>query len=446
MALKVRFAPSPTGHLHLGNVRTALVNWLFARHAGGTFLLRMDDTDVERCTEAFTRGIREDLVWLGLTWDEEKAQSARFARYDAAAERLIEAGRLYACYETPEELEYKRRRQRARGLPPVYDREGLTLSADQKAAYEAEGRRPHWRFTLRHRETSWDDLVRGHQSYHGGHLSDPVVRRADGTWLYLLPSAIDDGDFGVTHVIRGEDHVTNTAVQIQMLQALEMPVPVFAHLPLMTGPGGEGLSKRMGSKAVRDFRADGIEPQPLLAMLAALGTSEAPDPARGLDDLARDFDIARFGRAQPQFDPAELALLNGRYLHGLDFAAARPHLEALGLAGADEAFWCAVRPNLSRFADARTWWTVVEGPQAPVIEDSALAAAAAGLLPPEPWNEATWTAWTADLAAETGKRGRALFHPLRLALTGRETGPELKALLPLIGRMRARARLCGETA
>lgn len=444
--MKVRFAPSPTGYLHIGNARTALINWLFAKAAGGGFLLRMDDTDAERSTDAFARGIREDLAWLGLDWDEEASQAARLGRYAEVGAALIAAGRLYACYETPEELEYKRRRQRARGLPPVYDREGLALTEARKAAFEAEGRAPHWRFRLDRAETAWDDLVRGHQAYHGGHLSDPVVRRADGTWLYMLPSVIDDVDLGVTHVIRGEDHVTNTAVQIQMFEAMGAPVPTFGHVPLITGPGGEGMSKREGSQAVRDFRADGIEPAPMLAMLACLGTAEAADPHADLATLVARFDIRHFGRSQPQFDPAELSALNARYLHGLDFAQARAGLAAAGLEAADEAFWLAVRANLGRFADAREWWAVIHAPIAPSIEDAEVCAAAAAALPPEPWNEATWSALAEAAKAATGKKGRALFHPLRLALTGRENGPELKVLLPMIGRARALARLSGETA
>jgi len=446
MAVKVRFAPSPTGYLHIGNARTALINWLFAKRAGGAFLLRLDDTDAERSTAEFAQGIRDDLAWLGLAWDEEKSQIARLARYAEAGEALIAAGRLYACYETPEELDYKRRRQRARGLPPVYDREGLALSAAQKAAYEAEGRRPHWRFLLDHEETAWDDMVRGHQSYHGAHLSDPVVRRADGTWLYMLPSAIDDIDFGVSHVIRGEDHVTNTAVQIQMFAAMGAAAPVFAHVPLITGPGGAGLSKREGAQAVRDFRAEGIEPEPLCAMLASLGTAEAADPAADMAQLVERFDIRHFGRSQPQFDPAELAAVSARHLHGLSFAQAQARLAEAGLADADERFWLAVRANLARISDARIWWRVLYEPLTPLIEDAEVAAAAAASLPPEPWDGETWAALAEAVKAKTGRKGRALFHPLRLALTGRENGPELKILLPMIGRERALARLSGRTA
>lgn len=444
--MKVRFAPSPTGYLHIGNARTALINWLFARAHGGSFLLRLDDTDAERSTDEYARGIREDLAWMGLSWDEEKSQIARLSRYAEVGEGLIAAGRLYACYETPEELDYKRRRQRARGLPPVYDREGLSLSDADRARFAAEGRKPHWRFRLDHQDTAWNDLVRGPQSYHGAHLSDPVVRRADGTWLYMLPSVIDDVDFGITHVLRGEDHVTNTAVQIQMFVALAAAVPAFGHLPLITGPGGEGLSKRDGAQAVRDFRAEGVEAAPMLAMLASLGTAEAPDPAADLAALVERFDIRHFGRAQPQFDPAELAAVNARHLHGLPFSAARVRLAETGLPDADQAFWLAVRANLTRMSDAQVWWKVIHEPLVPLIEDAEVAAAAVRLLPPEPWDETTWMDLADAVRRETGRKGRSLFHPLRLALTGRENGPELKVLLPMIGRERAYARLSGRTA
>ncbi len=444
--MKVRFAPSPTGYLHIGNARTALINWLFARAHGGQFLLRLDDTDAERSTAAYAQAIRDDLAWMGLTWDEEKSQIARLSRHAEVSDALAASGRLYACYETPEELDYKRRRQRARGLPPVYDREGLSLSAADKARFAAEGRTPHWRFLLKHEETAWDDLVRGPQSYHGAHLSDPVVRRADGSWLYMLPSVIDDVDFAVTHVLRGEDHVTNTAVQIQMFAAMNAPPPAFGHVPLITGPGGEGLSKRDGAQAVRDFRAEGIEPAPMLAMLASLGTAEAADPTADAARLVAAFDVRHFGRSQPQFDPAELTALNARYLHGLDFAAVRARLDEIGLADADAAFWLAVRANLTRLSDAQVWWRVIHLPLTPLIEDAEVAAAAAAALPPEPWDETTWAALTGAVKAATGRKGRALFHPLRLALTGRENGPELKVLLPMIGRDRALARLSGRTA
>jgi glutamyl-tRNA synthetase len=445
MTVTVRFAPSPTGRLHVGNVRTALVNWLFARHAGGQFVLRIDDTDTERSTRAYEDAILVDLTWLGLDWASKVNQSDRTLRYAAAADRLRATGRLYPCYETAEELDYKRKRQLARHLPPVYDRAALGLSAADRAALEAEGRAPHWRFRLDDEEVRWDDQVRGPCHYHASHLSDPVLLRADGTALYTLPSVVDDIELGITHVIRGEDHVTNTAAQIQIFRALGAEPPSFAHLPLLADHKGEGLSKRLGSLSVGELRDAGIEAMAINSLLARLGTADAVHPFASLDALAADFDIARFARGTPKFDPAEIDHVNARLLHDMPFAVARPRLAALGV-DADQTFWLAVRANLTRLSDATTWWQICRQALSPVIEDAAFANQAAGLLPDEPWNEDTWKSWTQAVAAATGRKGRELFHPLRLALTGRENGPELKTLLPLIGRSRAAERLSGRTA
>ncbi|PKU25821.1 glutamate--tRNA ligase [Telmatospirillum siberiense] len=445
MTVTVRFAPSPTGRLHVGNARPALINWLFARKQGGRFVLRIDDTDRERSRLDHEVAIGEDLVWLGLTWDERVNQSARTALYEEVAERLKAAGRLYPCFETSEELEYKRKRQMARGVPPVYDRAALKLTEAERKAYEAEGRRPHWRFKLDDGEVRWDDLVRGACHYDVSHLSDPVLIRADGTPLYTLPSVFDDADLGITHVIRGEDHVTNTAAQIQIFLALGATPPQFAHLPLLTDAAGQGFSKRLGSLSLGELRASGVEAMALTSLLAKLGTSDAIQPRQSLDALVAEFDIAKFSRATPKFDPAELDHLNARLLHEMSFADAAPRLKGVGLDG-DEAFWMAVRANLTQINDARDWWHICRETVAPVIEDAAFAGQAAGLLPPEPWTADTWKSWTGAVQQATGRKGRELFHPLRLALTGRENGPELKTLLPLIGRTRAAARLCGEAA
>lgn len=449
MSIRVRFAPSPTGALHVGNIRVALVNWLLARAQGGAFVLRFDDTDLERSKPEYVEGIRRDLTWLGLKWDEEAFQSARLADYDAAFERLKAKGRVYPCWETPEELEYKRNRQRARGRPPVYDRAALNVSEDEKAAYAAEGRQPHWRFLLESGDVTWEDAVRGHCRTQMGSISDPVVKRADGTYLYMLPSAVDDIDMGITDVVRGEDHVTNTAVQIQMFEAMGGTPPRFAHLPLLVDAEGKGLSKRLGSLSMGELREDGLEPGCVTSLLARLGTADAVEPRETPQALAEEFDISRFGRAPAKFDPAELEQINARLLHDMTFAAAGPRLVALGVStDAAEAFWAVVRPNITRFAEAKEWWTVVAGPVAPVIEDADkdFIAAASKLLPPEPWDEETWTAFIAAVKAETGRKGKGLFMPLRLALTGKAHGPELKPLLPLIGRARAETRLSGKAA
>ncbi|MFO7298122.1 MAG: glutamate--tRNA ligase [Proteobacteria bacterium] len=456
MTVTVRFAPSPTGRLHIGNVRTAVLNWLFARRYGGTFILRLDDTDVQRSTEELAQGIRDDLKWLGLTWDREERQSARTARYDEIAEKLKRAGRLYPCYETAEELERRRKRQLARGLPPIYDRAALKLTDEERRKLEAEGRRPYWRFRLANTDPSdplkpqptlvtWVDLVRRDQTVDVGSLSDPVVIRTDGTYLYTLTSVIDDIDFGVTHVIRGEDHVTNTGVQIQLFEALGAEPPIFGHHSLLVGADGQALSKRMGHLSVAALREAGFEPMAILSLAALLGTSEAVEAHQSLDELAHLVDVERVSRAPARFDEAELRAINARLLHEMPYDKVRDRLENLGITGG-EAFWLAVRGNLSRLTDAAEWWAVVSQPITPVIEDEELCRRAAELLPPAPWNEETWSAWTKTLQAETGRKGRALFHPLRLALTGREQGPELKSLLPLIGPERAASRLKGEVA
>ena len=444
--MKVRFAPSPTGKLHVGNARMALLNWLHARQAGGSFLLRLDDTDPERSTEAYAAAIQEDLAWLGLEWDQLERQSARLARYDAAAEALKAAGRLYPCYETPEELELKRRLQRKSGRPPVYDRAALKLSAEERRALQSEGRQPHWRFKLEEGAVTWEDLARGPQEVDCAHLSDPILVREDGSYLYTLPSVVDDIELGVTDVLRGEDHVTNTAVQIQLLRALGGEPPRYAHFPLLVGAGGESLSKRLGSLTLESLWGEGLEPMALNAYLAHLGTPDPAEPRLSLAELVEGFDLARFGRATPKFSAEELWQLNARLLHILPYEAVRPWLEARGLTDFDEALWLAVRPNLKQRGDAGEWYAVCRREVAPAIEDADYLAEAAELLPPEPWDEGTWGAWTGALKEKTGRKGKALFHPLRLALTGREQGPELKALLPLIGRKRAERRLRGETA
>jgi glutamyl-tRNA synthetase len=445
MSVAVRFAPSPTGRLHAGNIRTALLNWLFARKTGGRLLLRLDDTDRERSTEEFARGIEEDLTWLGIDWAREVRQSERFDLYDAAVQTLKRAGRLYPAYETPEELELKRKRQLVRGRPPVYDRAALKLTEEDKARFEAEGRKPHWRFKLEQRDVVWDDLVRGRQHVDAASLSDPVLVRADGTYLYTLPSVVDDIDLGITHVIRGEDHVVNTAPQIQLFEALRATPPAFGHHSLLVTADGQALSKRDRSLSIEGLRQDGIEAPAVASYVATLGTSDPVAPHASLDELVQGFDFSKLSRAPARFDPVELRTLNAKVLHILSFSAVAPRLRATGIGGGEE-FWEAVRGNLARLDEAKLWWRVAQGPLKPVIEDRELCHMAARLLPPEPWDDATWSAWSSAVKAATGATGKALFQPLRLALTGEEQGPELKHLLPLIGRRRAAARLEGHTA
>jgi glutamyl-tRNA synthetase len=445
---RVRFAPSPTGRLHLGSVRGALVNWLFARATGGRFVLRLDDTDPERSTEEFAQSIRDDLTWLGLGWDEYVRQSDRFDSYYAAIERLKEAGRLYPCYETPEELEQKRFRQVAAGDLQVYDRASLRLSEAQKRGFEAEGRKPHWRFMLEYKPVTWHDLIRGAVAFEGQKLSDPVLLRADATPIYTLASVVDDIELGITHVIRGEDHVANTAVQIQLLEALgrDPSSIAFGHFTLFTDAGGHKLSKRLGSLSVAAMREEGIEPMAINALLARLGTSDPVEPIASLEDLVRTFDLAKFSRAAPKLDIDELKRLNARLIHAMPFAAAAERLKEHGLSDVDEALWDAARPNLATIPEIAVWRDICRSRITPRIDDGDFAAAAAKLLPPEPWDAGTWHAWTRAVGAATGRKGRELYRPLRLALTGREDGPELKILLPLLGRARSEARLLGGTA
>jgi glutamyl-tRNA synthetase len=439
MSVVTRFAPAPTGRLHVGNIRTAVHNWLWARKHGGRFILRLDDTDRERSSEAHAEGIREDLAWLGLTSDEEHRQSLRFDRYEAAFERLRESGRVYPAYETAQELDLKRKVQLSRGRPPVYDRAALQLSEGDRTRLEAEGRKPHWRFRLdRDASIEWDDLIRGRQHFEPALLSDPVVRREDGSWLYMLPSSVDDIDMGVTHVLRGEDHVTNTALQIQMFEALGAIPPAFAHEALLVGSEGK-LSKRLGSLGADALREQGIEPIALVAKLARLGTSLAVEPVTDPAPLIETFDFATFGRAPARFDLDELAQLNARIVHQLPFEAVAGRLPE-GMAPDD---WAAVRPNLKTVAEAGDWWDILHGhvETAAADEDRALIEAAAESLAAIDWSEAPWPQLVSALKERTGRTGKALFRPLRLALTGRESGPEMAALLPLIGRDEAIARL-----
>jgi glutamyl-tRNA synthetase len=441
----VRFAPSPTGLLHVGNARTAMLNWLFARKEQGRFLLRLDDTDIARSKPEYETAILEDMAWLGLTHDLFARQVERADAHRAAAEKLKASGRLYPAYETAEELERRRKRQIGSGKPPVYDRTALALSSADRAKLEGEGRRPHWRFKLSQTKVRWRDLVRGEVEIDTAHLSDPVLIREDGSFLYTLPSVADDIDFAISHIVRGEDHVTNTAAQIEIFEALEAAVPAFAHFPLLIGAGGEALSKRIGSLSLREIRDSGIESLALACYLAKTGTSDAIELKPSLEALAAEFSFDKIGRAPAHFDPKELEGLNAKLLHALPYTEVRARLAALGI-DASEVFWEAVKPNLTKLSDAADLWTLVAGPVTPVIEDAAFAAKAAELLPSEPWSEATWTEWTAAVAAATGAKGRALYHPLRLALTGRESGPEMKKLLRLIGRAKALSRLNGNLA
>jgi glutamyl-tRNA synthetase len=432
-----RFAPSPTGRLHVGNIRTALHNWMLARKAGGEFLLRIDDTDAARSKEEYVEAIRADLAWLGISPDREERQSARLDAYETAFEKLREAGRIYPAYETSQELELKRKVQLGRGMPPIYDRAALKLTDEERAAKEAEGITPHWRFKLDHDEKiEWQDGVRGKAKFDPAQLSDPVIRRADGSWLYMLPSTVDDIDMGVSQVLRGEDHVSNTAVQIQMFTALGAEPPAFAHEALLMGKEGK-LSKRLGSLGCDALRERGIEPEAIIALLARLGTSLPVEPIADRAALLDTFDLATFGRAPAKFDDAELDRINTAIVHQMPYEAVRDRLPQ----GMDEAGWHAVRPNVTTIAAADEWWRLVTGPvECPAFcdEDKAYLAEASRMLE---WGEDPWGALTTALKAKTGRKGKTLFLPLRQALTGMNHGPDMGELLPLIGEEEARRRL-----
>jgi glutamyl-tRNA synthetase len=433
MTVVTRFAPSPTGRLHVGNIRTALHNFLFARKNGGKFLLRIDDTDRERSTSEFDQAIRDDLDWMGLTTDAMVRQSERFDLYEKEFERLREAGRVYACFETPEELDLRRKVLLGRGLPPVYERK----PAD---APVPEGRAPHWRFRLDHgAPIVWKDLIRGEQRFDPKLLSDPVVRREDGSWLYLLPSVIDDVDLRITHVVRGEDHVSNSAAQIQMFESLGSAPPRFAHEALLVAAEGK-LSKRLGSYGTEHLRAEGVEPMAMMSVLARIGTSLPVEPTASLAELAQGFDFSSFGRAPAHFDPHEVALVNARLLHKLDLAAVADRLPE----SATEADWLLLRGNIERVDDFASWFEVLHGEiEAPELghDERLLVRDAAALAESIDWNGEPWRDLASGVKAATGKKGRELFHPLRLALTGRESGPEMAGLVSRMGKERTISRL-----
>jgi glutamyl-tRNA synthetase len=437
----VRWAPSPTGRIHLGNARPALLNWFFARRSGGKYILRMDDTDLARSTREFADGIEVDLAWLGVTPDLLVRQSERTDLYDAARDQLIADGRLYPCYETADELDRRRARARALGKPPIYDRAALKLTDADRARLEAEGRKPHWRFRLDGRPVQFDDLIKGPQTVNTASMSDPVLVREDGSYLYTLPSVVDDIDLAISHVIRGEDHVSNTGTQIEIIEALGGTIPVFAHHNLLTDAQGQGFSKRLGSQSIADFRDAGYEPLAIAIMAAITGTSLPIEAYASLDEIAERLDFSMISHGPARFDPVELDNLNARLLHTMSYAQALPRLTSLGLEG--EAIWLSLRDNLTKFTDMTDLARLVTGPVEPVIadEDRDFLKLAKALLPPEPWTVETWGEWTGALKGATGRKGKALFLPLRLALTGRHDGPELKSLLPLVGRTACLARL-----
>jgi glutamyl-tRNA synthetase len=438
MSTIVRFAPSPTGRIHIGNARTAILNWLMSRKENGQFILRYDDTDVARSTQEYADGIATDMAWLGIEPDRVEWQSKRFARYDEVVTKLKAEGKLYPCYETADELERRRKRQEARGGLRTYDRAALKLTAEARAALEAEGRKPHWRFKLDDRVIEWNDLIRGAQHTDLASQSDPVLVREDGSYLYTLPSVIDDIDFGITHVIRGEDHVTNAGVQVAITEALGGKPPIYAHHSLLVGADGKGLSKRIGSLSIASMREQGLEPMAVVSHAALLGTSDNIHPCADIQELVDGFDLTKISRAPGRFDEKDLNQLNAKLLHVLPWDAVKHRLP-----DQTEAFWLAIRGNIEKFSETEFWDDVIQQDLKidPAAEDVAFIATARAALPPEPWDGTTWKAWTDVLKTQTERKGKSLFMPLRMVLTGMDHGPELAALLPLIGRQKVLDRM-----
>ena len=435
MPTTTRFAPSPTGYIHVGNLRTALMNYLITRKAGGTFILRLDDTDQDRSKQEYADGIMQDLDWLGLHWDRVEKQSLRMDRYAEAADQLRAAGRFYECFESPVELDLKRKKQLNMGKPPVYDRTSLALTDEEKARMRAEAREGYWRFLLNQTRIEWTDGILGPISIDAASVSDPVLIRADGQVLYTFASSVDDIDMGVTSIVRGADHVTNTATQIQIMEAMGGTPPAFAHHSLLTGPQGEALSKRLGTLSLRDLRAQGVEPMALLSLMARLGSSQPVELATSIDDLIAGFDVGTFGAAPTKFDPDDLFPLTRAHVQSLPLSIVAPRLDALGVPSDEAAaFWAVAKGNITVLADLDAWWVLVRDGADPLVddEDRAFVAQAMAMLPPRPWTTATWGEWTNTVKAATGRKGKGLFRPLRRALTGRDAGPEMADLMPLL--------------
>ena len=440
---RVRFAPSPTGHLHVGNLRTALVNFLYAKKAGGHFMLRLDDTDTQRSTLEFEASIRADLNWLGIKWDSEGRQSERLNKYKKVLLKLIEIGRAYPCYETQEELMLKRKALLMSGKPPVYDRAALKLTDAQKKSYRDKNITPHYRFLLEDVEVKWKDLVKGDSSINMSSLSDPVLLRADGRVIYTLASVVDDIEYGITTILRGEDHVTNSAAQIQLFQALGARVPELGHMALLIGSDGENLSKRLGSLSIKELRESGFEPLAITSLLSRIGTSDSIEPFVKLNEIIEQFSINKFGRSSARFEKSELDLINSKILQLLSFDEIYERCLLLGLPEIDAEFWYAIRGNIARFDDIEFWWQLCHSDIKPIIQDADLCNFAIQLMPEGELTADIWPIWIASISQKTGKKGKSLFQPLRLALTGRVQGPEVKNLLKYIGRERAKKRLSG---
>ena len=430
-----RFAPSPTGWLHIGNLRAALMNYAIARQRGGTFILRIDDTDTERSKPEYVEGIKDALTWLGLGWDRIEYQSARMDRYLAAKERLIEMGRVYECFETPVELDLKRKKQLNMGKPPVYDRAALDLSEAEKDRLRAERGGSHWRFRLDQERIEWTDGILGDISIDAASVSDPVLIKESGQILYTFASVVDDTEMGVTDIVRGADHVTNTATQIQIIKALGGEVPSFAHHSLLTGPDGEKLSKRLGNLSLKDLRVQGIEPMAILSLMSRLGSSDPIELRSTVQEVVDGFDVSKFGAAPTKFDPADLEPMTARVNAAKPFAEVAGMVAGLGVpADLAEKFWSVVRENITYLSDMGPWWELFRDGTPAVVdaEDAEFIEAALGMLGEPPYDDQTWANWSNAVKEALGRKGKQLFMPLRKAVTGRERGPEMADVMALM--------------
>ena len=437
---KVRFAPSPTGYLHIGNFRTALINFLFAKNKNGHFMLRIDDTDDERSLQKYEDAIKEDLSWVGINWDSLEKQSSRLSYYDQALQKLLDKKRAYPCFETAEELSLKRKKQLSSGKPPIYDRSALNLSDSDIADLKAKGKSPHYRFLLDHTDVNWNDLVKGVSQYNMSNLSDPVIIREDGRVIYTLASVVDDIDFGVTDILRGEDHMTNSAAQIQLFEALESSPPNLGHLSLLTDISGAGLSKRMGSISLRDLKDEGFQPMAISSLLSKVGSSDAIEIFRDINQIISDFDISKFGKSKPKFDKNELRGLNSKLFKLLDFSDISNQLKKFNFKISSD-FWELVKGNIENLEELELWWNIIYGNIEPKYNDENFLNTALETLPEGNFDKNTWTNWTSILMKETGRKGKELYNPLRMCLTGQNKGPEMATLVFLMGREKVLERL-----
>ena len=441
---KVRFAPSPTGYLHIGNFRTALVNFLFSRKKNGHFMLRIDDTDEERSSLEYVNGIKEDLKWMGVDWDSIEKQSSRLSNYDKALEILLDKKRAYPCFETGDELSLKRKSQLSSGKPPIYDRSALKLSDSDIASLKSEGKRPHYRFLLKHSDVIWRDLIKGESKYNMSNLSDPVIIREDGRVIYTLASVVDDIDFEVTDILRGEDHMTNSAAQIQLFEALGSLAPRLGHLSLLTDISGSGLSKRLGSLSLRDLKKEGFQPLAIASLLSRIGTSDSTDISTELNEIIINFDINKFGKSKPKFDKVELSALNSKFFQLIDFENIFDDLKKINIHITNE-FWYLIRGNINTLNDVNFWWDIVYGNIKTIKDSEEFTNLAIKTLPKKDFDKNTWSTWTSLIMKESGRKGKDLFKPLRLCLTGQSNGPEMASLVFIMGRDKVIERLSNKS-